>query len=313
MELAFVEWLAQQFAARQVPGVRVGIGDDAAVLEWTSREELIVTTDMLMDGTHFKLQEHSAEQIGRKALAVNLSDLAAMAARPWAAFVSVALPFDGAADLARSLYRGIALLADRYQCALAGGDTNCWRGALVISVTAVGRCPKNRAWLRRGAMPGDCLLVTHSLGGSILGKHLTFEPRLQEAIYIREHYTVHAACDISDGLALDLWRLCQASGCGAVVRAADVPVSAEARWLSCRSGRSALEHALGDGEDFELLLAMPRDDAERLAADSKVGTPVSIIGHCIAERQLWLEQEDGVRYPMPLLGFRHGASEHADA
>src|SRR5881227_3924542 len=173
----------------------VGLGDDAAVLRVSNDANLVATTDMLMDGVDFELGRHEAERIGRKALAVNLSDLAAMAAAPLSALVSLALPRQGGESLAKRLYEGMLPLAAEFDCPIAGGDTNSWAGPLVISVTALGEVTPERRWLRSGAQPGDAIVVTGHFGGSILGQQFDFIPRIREALWLAENVTVHAAID----------------------------------------------------------------------------------------------------------------------
>ena len=168
MEQQFIAWLRQRLPPH--PLLRLGPGDDAAVLNMAGIEQCTVTVDMLTDHVDFELAEADPVLVGRKALAVNLSDLAAMASRPLAAVIAVALPRDGGRELAMKLYEGITPLAERYHVALAGGDTNSWDGPLVISVTLLGQVVGPGPLRRAGARPGDRLLVTGSLGGSILGR-----------------------------------------------------------------------------------------------------------------------------------------------
>ncbi len=151
MELEFVKWLASQSKPHR--HVALGIGDDAAVLELPAGSQTVVTTDMVTDGVHFHLRDHSAELIGRKAVAVNLSDLAAMAAEPVATFVSLNIPRTAPTTLPRELLAGMQHLAAEYDCPIAGGDTNVTDGPLVISVVAIGSVAPGRAWLRSGCNP----------------------------------------------------------------------------------------------------------------------------------------------------------------
>jgi thiamine-monophosphate kinase len=311
MELAFLQWLRGHIPPRQQPPsdrVVLGIGDDAALLQFRAGEQCVVTTDMLMDGAHFELARHGAARVGRKALAVNLSDAAAMASEPIAAFISMALPREGAAELARELFTGLASLASEFGVTIAGGDTNCWRGPLVISVTLIASCPSGKALRRSGARPGDAILVTGELGGSILGKHLDFVPRVHEARQLADLAPLTAGCDLSDGLALDLWRVTQESGCGAVVDAGSVPISPAAVELSRREagGRSPLEHALSDGEDFELLLACPEPAARQLVAESPLTTRLTQIGYFVDKPGLFLRDGDGTLRELEPRGYRHG-------
>ena len=303
MERDLVQWLTQRIPSH--PRLLVGLGDDAAIVRLPDESQLVATTDMLMDGVDFELTRHEARRIGRKALAVNLSDLAAMAAEPVAALVALALPRQGGEALAKELYEGMLPLAAEFDCPIAGGDTNSWDGPLVISVTAFGSVPPDRRWRRSGARPGDAILVTGSFGGSILGKHFDFAPRIREALWLAENAEIHAAIDVSDGLSLDLARLCEASGCGAVVLADRIPVSSAARELARTSGnRSALDHAYGDGEDFELILAVEPQSAEQLLAQEPLVTPLTRIGRFTAEAGLREQTQDGLR-ELTIRGYEH--------
>src|SRR5262249_8863293 len=143
-------------------------------------EPWLVTTDMLLEGSHFRIAETGPERVGRKAMAVNLSDIAAMAGRPVAAVISVGLPRQGAGDLAEGLYAGLRGMADEFGVAIIGGDTNTWDGKLAISVTLLGQPTPPGPVRRAGAGPGDWLLVTGPMGGSILGRHLNVTPRVRE-------------------------------------------------------------------------------------------------------------------------------------
>jgi thiamine-monophosphate kinase len=311
MELEFVQWLRRCFAGSDQPKsarVVLGMGDDASLIEFGRDEQCVVTTDMLMDGTHFRLDEYGPRRVGRKALAVNLSDVAAMAAEPVAAFVSLALPDGDAAGLAREVFSGLAPLADEFGVVIAGGDTNCWRGPLVISITVIGWCPTSRALRRSGAQPGDAILVTGELGGSILGKHLDFTPRIREALTLAASLPLHAGCDLSDGLALDLWRVTQESGCGAVLDAASIPISPAAHELSRQPPveMSPLDRALSDGEDFELLLACPDSAADALLAASPLTTRLTKIGYFVGTPGLFLRDSDGSLEELVPRGYRHG-------
>ncbi|MFO0917567.1 MAG: thiamine-phosphate kinase [Planctomycetaceae bacterium] len=213
-EFSFIESIRRRVTDR-LP-VLVGIGDDAAVLAESDRP-LLVTTDMLMEGTDFKFPETSPQLAGRKSLAVNLSDIAAMAGEPTAAFVSVALPKQRGEAFALAFFDGLLSLADEFDVVIAGGDTNTWDGPLVASITALGRPFGKQAVTRAGAKPGDVIFVTGELGGSITEHHLTFTPRVTEAKWLTELADLHAMIDISDGLAADLHHILDASQVGAVL------------------------------------------------------------------------------------------------
>ena len=242
METEFVNWLLSRIPTD--PRLEVPPGDDAAVLRPPAMRRTVVTVDMLMEGVDFVLDPACQPRaIGHKALAVSLSDLAAMGARPEAALVAVALPRTGGDAIGRGLLDGIGALAAEYGVTLAGGDTNAWDGPLVISTTAIGSVPPGAAWRRDGSRPGDLIVVTGAFGGSLLGRHLAVVPRCREALFITDHFEVHAAIDCSDGLSLDLRRMMAASGTRGAVRLADVPIHPDAVRMSGQpgDGRSPLE------------------------------------------------------------------------
>ncbi|HEX4149434.1 MAG TPA: thiamine-phosphate kinase, partial [Pirellulales bacterium] len=230
METDLIAWLRRRVPPH--PNVLVGIGDDAAVLRLPADGDCLVTVDMLTDQVDFRLEEADPRRIGRKALAVNLSDIAAMAGVPVAAFVALVLPRRGGGRLAEELYAGMQPLADAYGVALAGGDTNSWDGPLAISVTLVGSATDRGPLVRSGARPGDKIVVTGSFGGSILGRHFDFEPRVREAIELHRRYELHAGIDVSDGLSLDLARMAAESGCGVRLELERVPIASAANELA---------------------------------------------------------------------------------
>jgi thiamine-monophosphate kinase len=308
MEQQFIDWLRANLPSS--PNLHIGVGDDAAVLGWAHGRDVVITTDAVTDGVDFILSEVEPALAGHKALGVNLSDLAAMAAEPVAAVVSLVLPRHGARgltalELAVQLYRGMLPLAQKFDLAIAGGDTNTWDGPLAISITAMGRVGARGPMLRSGARPGDHILVTGSLGGSILGRHLHVEPRVREAQLLHERYELRAGMDISDGLALDASRLAAASGCGVALRLGAVPISEDARRLATTTGRPAIEHALGDGEDFELLIAAAPDVAEQIVRDQPLGVPITNIGSCVTEEGLWSIDDAGELRSLAAIGYQH--------
>ena len=308
MELDFVSRLIARIPAD--PRLEVPPGDDAAVLRPPAERRTVVTVDMLMEGVDFLLSpDCTPRQVGHKALAVNLSDLAAMAARPEAVVAAVALPRRGGDAIGRGLLDGMLACAAAHGATLAGGDTNAWDGPLVISITALGSVAPGRAWRRDAARPGDLLVVSGACGGSLLGRHLAVAPRCREALAIAGAFEVHAAIDISDGLSLDLARMMEASRVAAVVDLDAVPIHADAVRMASHPGddRTPLDHALGDGEDFELLLALPAEEARRLVAEghSLTGTPFTIIGEVVAGSGLSARAADGSTAPLARRGYEH--------
>ena len=286
-ELEFVEWLRRRQRAH--PGVIVGIGDDMAVLDSPSRR-VLTASDMLLDGVHFDTSRHDLAQIGRKVVACNLSDCAAMAVRPVAVTVSLALPTACTLTDAQQLYHGMFAVAEEFDVAIVGGDTTRWDHPLAIDVGIVARSYDGiEPVLRSGAKPGDRLYVTGKLGGSLLGRHLTFRPRVEEGRTLARTLgdRLHAMIDISDGLSLDLWRICEASGVGAVLneRELEAVVSNDAKRAGATDGRTPLDHALSDGEDYELLIAVSGDVVN-------FDVPLHSLGQ-IVERGLALRRLDG--------------------
>lgn len=308
-EFALIDWIRSRVSDRDP--VRLGIGDDAAVLRSTTGRDWLVATDMLMEGTDFTFPPATAALAGRKALAVNLSDIAAMGGKATSAFVSVALPIDRGIEFAKELHSGLLDLADQYDVVLAGGDTNSWQGPLVINVAVIGEPVGKRSITRSGARPGDRIFVTGTLGGSIGGHHLTFEPRLLEAARLVQLVDVHAMIDISDGLAADLHHILSQSHVGAVLQAPAIPINPGLTSDSSNIQEqslgvdSPLRHALSDGEDFELLFTISEGDGERLLKEWEGPTRLTCIGRITEDPECWLEYADGQRERLPPLGWTH--------
>ncbi|HEX6985116.1 MAG TPA: thiamine-phosphate kinase [Planctomycetaceae bacterium] len=263
------------------PRVPVGIGDDAAVLAGPPGGRWLVAADMLLEGRHFDARTATPRRIGRKALAVNLSDIAAMAGRPAAAFVTVAHRREYGAEWAEEVHVGLQELADGFGVVVAGGDTNVWDGPVVVSVTLLGEVVGDRAVMRSGAEPGDRVFVTGPLGGSLpTGRHLTFTPRVTEALALHAAVDLHAMIDVSDGLLADLGHVTEESGVGVVLRAESIPLTEAAR--TGDDGRSPLERGLTDGEDFELAFCVSDADADRLRRDPPAGVALFEVGEIIS-------------------------------
>jgi len=305
MESALIAWLRERIPPH--PLLKLGIGDDAAVLEMAGVDQCVITVDALTDRVDFELSRDDPRRVGRKALAVNLSDLAAMAAQPLAGVIALVLPKQNGMKLAQALFEGMLPLAEKYNLAIAGGDTNSWDGPLVISVTLLGKVTDRGPLRRGGAKPGDRILATGSFGGSILGRHFDFQPRVDEALHLNQRYRLHAGIDVSDGLSIDLTRMAKESGCGAILQIDSIPIAEDARRLAENraDGTTPLDHALGDGEDFELLLAVPPDEAKTILADQPLAVPITDIGEFITESGLWQRESGGLRRPLVPQGWEH--------
>jgi thiamine-monophosphate kinase len=293
------------------PSVVVGAGDDCAVLEAGAPDRLLLfKTDAVVEGVHFP-PGTAPEKIGHKALGRCLSDIAAMAGTPSAALVTLGLPRDFSADFVEAIYTGLNALARRYQVAVVGGETTTNPGGLLISVALLGWVPRGKGVLRSGAEAGDAIFVTGELGGSLAGKHLEFEPRLAEARWLAQQFSLHAMLDISDGLAGDLRHILTASRVGAELLATAIPISREARRAAktAPSTKPPLLAALTDGEDFELLFTVASRDAVPLLDAWKQqfsGLALTCIGKIKAGEGITLRDKQGVR-PLTAHGYVHFA------
>ena len=313
----------------------LGIGDDTAVLRLPPRADLLFTTDFLTDGVHFRAEYTPGFLLGHKALAVNLSDIAAMGGLPHSFVVSLGLPRSTPAGYAQAIARGLIDRARRSGVALVGGDT-CAAREMFVNVALLGFVERGRAVRRDGARPGDALYVTGSLGASAAGlrllhaggrppaggrrdsaarakaaaarvirAHLDPEPRLAAGRAIGAAGLASAMIDLSDGLAADLPRLCRAGGTGALIEEAAVPVSAAAR--AVLGGTAALRAAIAGGEDYELLFAArPAQSASIARLARALRLPVTRIGMIVPRRLgIRILGRDGRYRPLPAPGFEH--------
>jgi thiamine-monophosphate kinase len=313
------ELINRYFATQPVTrsDVALGIGDDAAVLDVPSGRQLVVSTDMLVAGVHFP-ENTDAESIGHKALAVNLSDIAAMGAEPAWFTLNLSLP-QGEASWLEGFCQGMFRLAETYRVALVGGDTT--RGPLTIGVQIMGLVPTGRALRRRGARPGDRIYVTGHLGDAALGLRVLQggldlpaelralalarldrpAPRVQAGQRLRG---IASACiDISDGLVADLGHILEASGAGARIHLTRLPQSPVYAHAFQQVGWDA---ALGGGDDYELCFTLPRENeaAFQDIAD-QLGVPCSHIGDIEAEPGLRIRDAAGKPYVAARAGFDH--------
>jgi thiamine-monophosphate kinase len=302
-EFGLIGWIRTQVPPD--PAVPVGIGDDAAALRLPAGRQLLVTTDMVIDGRHFLSATATPYRIGHKAVARAVSDIAAMAGDGLAVVIAMAAPRGMTPRYFRRLFRGMKAAADALEVRIIGGDISSGDLPLMLTVTVIGAARPGAAVLRSGARPGDAALVTGELGGSLLGRHLDFLPRLREARWLRECAALHAMIDISDGLAADAAHVARESGVGLLLDADAIPVSPAARKAARRSGKTPLEHALHDGEDYELFFTLAARDAARLLIRTDSPVKITRIGEVIATPGLWLREASGKRRPMAPKGWRH--------
>lgn len=281
-EFRLIEQLRRTFG-RTGPAVIRGIGDDAAVIAPPTGRQVVLTTDLLVEGVHFDLRTASLEEIGYKAAVANLSDIAAMGARPESALVSVALPASWTAPHVLRLYRGIMDACRPHRVALIGGDTSSSPDRLFLCLTITGSVPSGDALMRAGARAGDLLYVTGTLGDSLAGLALISRGRRRNAVLrlkpaerrflidrhrrptaqlrlgqtLSAHRLASAAIDLSDGLSGDLHHLCEQSRVGAEISAAALPLSPALRAYARASRTDPVRLALRGGEDYELLFTVP--------------------------------------------------------
>ena len=234
--------------------VRVGVGDDCAVIG-RARDPvwLLLKTDAVVEGVHFLPDENPA-RVGWKALCRAISDIAAMGGEPRHALITLAVSREVEVARMRALYTGLRKAARKFGVSIVGGETSRSPGPLFLSIALTGEVERTRCVLRSGGRAGDALYVTGQLGGSLAGRHLDFTPRLAEARWLTEHFKLRAMMDLSDGLAADLPRLAAASPCGYTLDESRIP----------RTPGCTVAQALADGEDYELLFALPPRECARL-------------------------------------------------
>ena len=306
-EFELIAKLAQSLPTNDT--VIAGVGDDCAVLDLGIAEHyLLFKTDAVVEGIHFDASA-KPEQIGHKALGRCLSDIAAMGGTPNSALITLALPKDFDAAFLTGVYTGMGALAERHGVAIVGGETTTNPERMLLSVSVLGTVKKSQCVFRKGACAGDAIFVTGQLGGSRARKHLDFEPRLAEARWLTEHFSMHSLMDISDGLAGDLRHILTASGVGAELFAKTIPISRAAKEAPRQNanGKGALLAALTDGEDFELLFTVASRDAVPLLDAWKEKFPellLSCIGRIVPTAGLTIRDANGVR-PLDAHGYVH--------
>jgi thiamine-monophosphate kinase len=296
--------------SRRSGNVRLGIGDDCAILRPKAGQEFVITTDLSLEGTHFRGGWHSAESVGHRCLARGLSDIAAMGGEPVAAFLSLGLPSDQPQAWVDGFLRGFLALAKRTRTQLAGGDIAQSRSGVNTDVMVIGSVPAGDAILRSGARPGDIIYVTGALGGSAATlrrmyagekvgadskterKHFYPEPCLAVGRFLRERKLATAMIDISDGLSTDLAHICEESGVGAVVNQLLLPMGS----------RTELYDALHGGEDYELLFTAKKSTKVPVEI---AGAPVTEIGWVTKDKRMRITDLKSKARRLEVRGWEH--------
>jgi thiamine-monophosphate kinase len=327
-EFPLIDRIAQIIATDQAD-ILVGVGDDVAVLAIGNDQLLLATVDSQVEGVHFLRHLSTAYQLGRRALAINLSDIAAMGGQPKFALISLALPKDTEVAWVEDLYRGLRAEADRYRVSIVGGNMARSPDSICVDVTLLGQVKQEQLLLRTGARPGDRVLVTGQLGQAaaglklaldpalplasteretLLARYLTPEPRLSESAVIARSAQATAMLDVSDGLSSDVGHICDQSGVGVRIWADALPVSLAVRRMAELTGTPWWQLALAGGEDFELCFTTSPDVAEELSATvlQKTGTPVTEVGEILpVEQGRRLVLPDGQEVTLEPSGWEH--------
>lgn len=324
-EFEFIESL-KAGAVNRADGVDLGIGDDAAVFAPGAGMRAVVSTDLLMEGIHFIWRPENAYYIGRKAIAVNLSDMAAMGAAPRHVFISLAKPAHVDFAGLEALHRGMQDMCRKFGVNILGGDTTSAQHDLVINVAIYGEGEPEKLITRDGGKPGDILLVTDNLGDAraglkvllenkpvmneaeryLLQKHLDPKPNVAEGLFFAKSGLVSAMLDLSDGLSSDVRHLGNASGCGAVLWRNKLPLSNQLRAYAETGNLDAVETALAGGDDYFLLLASTADKVVELQAQfaKQFGRPLYAIGELTAQPGFYLQTATGLN-ELEALGWDH--------
>ena len=303
------EWIERfkKIIPRKMQGL-IPIGDDTALLRGASGSKWLFTTDVMVDGVDFIRGQIPPEMAGRKAVAVNLSDIAAMGGKPVAFVAALGIPEGISEGWLEKFYRGMTATAQKYRTLFVGGDISRSK-EFFCSVAMLGQAPASGALTRSGARPGDWIGVTGALGGSILKHHYAFEPRILEGSFLAEHVRPSAMMDISDGLVQDLGHILKASNAGAEIDIRSIPPSRDAVKLGKGRCWETLWHSLGDGEDFELLFTMKDSDKrklEKIWPKKFPKTRLSWMGKIRKKKGIqWLDNEKPIQLKLKKKGFQH--------
>jgi len=330
-ELRLIQRIADNYKSSH-SSIVTGIGDDAAALKISEQNILLTTCDLLLENVHFNLNFTDSYQLGRKSLAVNLSDIAAMGGTPRFFLVSLALPPHLPVEFIDDLYRGMTDLANEFDTKLVGGDTNASPDKLMIDITLLGEINPDHLLTRSGAQAGDSIFVTGTLGDAALGffvleldknmnrsyshntltyRHLSPYPRIKEGRSIAENRLASAMIDISDGLLIDLRRILTPSKVGATILISQLPLSKEFIHYHGQFKHNKIDFALNGGEDYELLFTSPpAREKELLSLGQKLEVPINKIGEVNSSEELVILDQSQKPYLIDDQGYDHFFSPH---
>lgn len=301
-------WLNDEFSP--VPPVQHGIGDDAAVLQFSQQSVFLLCSDTITEGTHFRSPSDNHQAIGRKAAAVTLSDIAAMGGNPVTLLTNICYPEDQfSEEKIKSLFEGMKSVIRQFDCSISGGDTVESGEHLTLSTSALGTCPEEPI-LRGEARPGESLFVSGALGGSFPHRHLNFTPKIELGRILAKQEYASSLIDISDGLIIDLHRLLnpprsetsERPQTGAVLSTPEIPIHPDLKKENLNPSRE-IERALTDGEDFELLFTVP--EGKKTELQSNTSDPITEIGTIREQEGIYLEQADGTVTKRSPAGYQH--------
>ena len=330
-EFPLIDRIAQ-IVSTERSDILVGIGDDVAVLG-EGEDLTLATVDSQVEDVHFRRDLITPQQLGQRALVINLSDIAAMGGEPQYALVSLALPPDTEVAWVEALYRGLREEGDRFGTVIVGGNMASSPSRAFIDVCVLGHVSRQHLMLRSGAQPHDRVLVTGHLGGAAAGlavaldpdlpvtsserdelltRYLVPEPRLPESAIVVRSGRPTAMIDVSDGLSSDIGHICDRSQVGVRLWAERLPISSATRHVAALMEKPAWQLPLGASDDYELCFTAPPEAAKELVADvqRETNTPVTIIGEILPpEEGRWLVLEDGQEIPLEAKGWQHFSTE----
>ncbi len=325
-EFGFIRRISRGCIVRP-EGVIMGIGDDAAVFTLEEKEAALVTADLLVEGIHFLRDSICGFDLGYKAMAANLSDIAAMGGTAREAFISIAIPPTVSLEYLDGIYDGMKGLAGEFSVNILGGDTTASKRDLVINIAVVGSAPRDEVLFRGGAREGDLIFVSGFLGESRAGLHIILDrehdrieafeslvlahmrprPHLREGRFLAHHGGVTSAMDVSDGVASDLCHMAKASGLGALLDSSDIPITDALRKYCGLCGLDSVEFALQGGEDYVLLFTVDPEKSDQLRKDfeNSSAIPLFPIGVMTSGDKIELTGKDGIRRPISKTGWDH--------